>query len=395
MNPSTQTEEKVTPEEGQSSSYLTPVASESNTPTVSSTNTTLIKPANSEVIATNPMIPVGSISPEPQTYSTKRPAKTRTKLHWLPMAIVALVIIIFGLFYSLILPNQWDNSYLSKITPAYNQQSAKMLAVYEAFAMPVFTSSNTTYSSDMKNYAASNIAVTAAQTSTNILKKDNALQTTPGPLLLSQTKLTKEKYQAMKQYVSNSQAFLSNFSNLVSYLKNLEQIEKTQIPTIFSDLNSFNNANSMQTVLQSSENTSTAISALITTLQDLQPPQDLVKFNNTLLADLNTLSSAFNQIIGGINSASNTQILAGATALEKAGVQMQTDSSFDWTGMLQKHSIIHQEIVTLESENPLDIHSPTTLNPSFIQKSQATAIKNAFPAISKINVNQKVLNQIN
>ena len=356
------------------------------------TTTTLISPPASSLI--NTLNPTVNSSPTKQAYSTLRKIKAHSKLRLTPLVIILVLVIGIALTYFVILPNQWDNSYLAKVTPAYNQQSAKMLGVYEAFALPAYTSSNTTYKSDMKNYAASAAAVSAAQASTNKLEKANVLQTAPGPLLLNTIKLTEKKYLAMKQYVNTSQTFLSNFSTLVTYLQNLEQIEKTQIPIIFTAISSFNNANNMQAVLQSSEDTSSAISALITTVQALRPPQDLQKFNNTLLADLNALNAAFDRIISGINSLSNSQILAGAQALEDAGVQMQSDSNVDWTGSLQKHSIIHQEIVSLETDNPLEINSSNPSGPSFAPKSQAASLKNAFPSQARISLSQKVLDQI-
>ncbi len=356
------------------------------------TTTTLISPPASPLI--NTLNPTVNSSPTKQAYSTLRKIKAHSKLRLTPLVIILVLVIGIALTYFVILPNQWDNSYLAKVTPAYNQQSAKMLGVYEAFALPAYTSSNTTYKSDMKNYAASAAAVSAAQASTNKLEKANVLQTAPGPLLLNTIKLTEKKYLAMKQYVNTSQTFLSNFSTLVTYLQNLEQIEKTQIPIIFTAISSFNNANNMQAVLQSSEDTSSAISALITTVQALRPPQDLQKFNNTLLADLNALNAAFDRIISGINSLSNSQILAGAQALEDAGVQMQSDSNVDWTGSLQKHSIIHQEIVSLETDNPLEINSSNPSGPSFAPKSQAASLKNAFPSQARISLSQKVLDQI-
>ncbi len=311
-------------------------------------------PVNQAVAGANQTAPVTSPNPITSTAAVTV-VKSKSKLK-LPLLIGAVVLIILaGIVYTWYLPNSFDNKYISSVTTAYNQQATKMLAAYEAFALPVFTSNTTTYKSDLSNFATSNSAIAAAQSSTNNLANANKLTILPGPSLLSKTSNDKSIHTAMQTYINHSRQFLANFQTLVTYAKNIDQIGYSQMPTIDQEFNAISADQSQSKFLTDNQSAAASVSALITTLKDLQPPSYLVQYNTSLINSLVAMESALQTIISATNSNNRAELISGSSQLLQAANKFLTVSSTDVAGLLQNNSSLHQEILTLESENPLGI----------------------------------------
>lgn len=74
-----------------------------------------------------------------------------------------------------------------------------------------------------------------------------------------------------------------------------------------------------------------------------------------MLQNLSAVNAALEGIINGIDEQNVAQIESSAGQLSRAGKNLITYSNIDITGMLQKSSMLHKQIVKLESEKPTGI----------------------------------------
>jgi hypothetical protein len=297
-----------------------------------------------------------------QLESVRMPVAAKDKkVIWRNVSIAAVAFLVITLpVYFWLLPGYWNGQYSAAVTPSYDQQTAKMLTTYVSFGAPVFTSNTTSQQTDAKNITDANAAIKAATSSTNDLDSKNHLIILPATTLVGSTNQTNQKYQATKQYVQDSRAFLTEYQTLVTYVNSMEQIDTSQLPAVLTNLRAINGSQNAAQVLATSQTASASLSALITSLGGLQPSTDLRQYNATMIQDLTAVNAALEGIITGINDKSTTEIAAAATQLSQAGATLDSYSSTDIAGMLQKSSLIHRQIVKLEGENPLGRDKPTT-----------------------------------
>jgi hypothetical protein len=293
--------------------------------------------------------------------------------HILPVAIaLVLIALIGGILYFWTLPRHTDSHYKSTISDPYSAQAANMLTVYESFGQPVFTSNGTSTKTDTQNLHVSNVAIETALGSTATLKAVDHLSVLPGTAWFGQTKNTVQQYEAVKQYVQNSQNFLADYQSLTTYISDFEQIETKQVPGVTSSLSAVSTSQTPQQLLASCQNASSSMSALVTSLNGLQPPVDLRSFNTTTIQDFSAVNTALENIVSGISNSNAQQIESAASQLGQAGATLEAYSTTDIAGMLQKGSTIHRQIVQLEMENPLGTPRKTITIPSLPGKATAT-----------------------
>ncbi len=330
----------------------------------------------------------------------KSKPKRKINFHIWQAAVLAALLIIAAAVTGVFLPNYWSNSYLSKVTPAYNYQSAKMLLVYEAFARPVFSSNNSpSYKSDMGDYAAASQAINAARVGTNQLQTDNQLTSWPSLLVLSKTKQAEATNLAMNQYIKNSQNLLNNFSVLIAYLKGFETITYAESPMLVTAVKEINNATTRSQLIAGVQNLQSGLTSTVTTINDLHPPAYLSSFNTITINDCTALAAAAGNFITAVNNLSVSELSVANNQYTQASNRLVTEMSINMAGLLQNHSPIHSEIIRLESENPLGIKTNHKTNPGGTsggkQTTQATNYQNLISGLNQLTSGNNLVQKIN
>lgn len=229
-----------------------------------------------------------------------------------------------------------------------------MQTVYQSLGRPVFTGVNETTATDAQDYSYISSALTTATNNTNTLKAKDHVTILMGTTWLHSVTSASNEYQAMQQYISDSETFLSDYKTLLIYTEQINQVGEIQMPPLLNDFNQiFANDNNPTAFLADLQQTTTDLQNFTNQVKSLKPSVDLVQFNDDLLTDL----SGMNNSLQGLTLAFQGNISQNISDLQ-AELQTATDdfatlaNSNPFTD-LQTSSTIHNQITTLEGEHPL------------------------------------------
>jgi len=277
-------------------------------------------------------------------------------------SLTALLLVVFLVGYLFLIPSKADSHYNSKIKLAYTTQSTSMLSVYESFGRPIFTENNTSKTSDDSDLNYVNSVIKTANKATSSLSSTNHLTVLPGTTIFPAVNKTSAQYRLMKQYVSDSQNFLNDYQNVSIYMSQFENITDNQLTPV---LNNIANANitgnsSLAQIQLVSQNATAGLTGVVTSFSDLNPPPDFKSLQAKIVTGINKMSNDFQGIVNAINSDNYQLLLTSATNLDTDADNLNSVSTSNFVGYLQKDSLIHKEIVKLEAENPLGLNSHIT-----------------------------------
>jgi hypothetical protein len=342
-------------------------------PNVSNQSNDGITLSNAQESASTGILPTSQLSTPSETVKvskfstpdllvTEKPKSSYKTLYLSLVSALIFLIVISGIVYFFIFPSRWDNKYLSSVKTAYNSQSNQMLTVYESLSRPVFASNNSSVASDTKDLAYANSVIKKANSSTSSLSSANHLTVLPGTKILGSVKQTDKKYKAMRQYITDSQNFLTDYQSVSTYMSQFNSIASTQLTPLFDKINSYNIGPNTSTdqLLTISQNSAASIDGIVTSLDGLNPPPDLNNFHTSLVNDLNAWSNDFLGIANGINNNNYQLFVTSANNLDQDANKLIALASSDFAGNFQRDSKIHKEVVKLETENPLG--SPKNIN---------------------------------
>lgn len=256
--------------------------------------------------------------------------------------------------YFLVLPAVWSSSYVSRIKPAYQKQSSQLTAVFQSLGRPVFTGSNASATSNSQDFQYISGVIQTALTNTASLKASNQLTVLPLTAWQHNVASANSHYQAMRQYVSDSQTFLSDYKTLVIYTEQIGQIAQVQLPSLAKNLDLVNKgSNNLAAFTADLQAASSNLQSFINQLKGLKAPPDMQLFNQTLLTDLTDMNSAL--------SAQQTDIQANDALDFRHQAAVYVSSYKDFVGLLESNptaniqtsSALHDEITTLQGEHPL------------------------------------------
>jgi hypothetical protein len=275
---------------------------------------------------------------------------------WLIFAgAVSLILIIGAALYLWFLPTQWANSYLKSIKPLYKQQASQMAVVFQSTGQPVFTGINTLASD---NQELSNINSTLDKTinSTDALKAKNHLTVLPGTTWLHAVSSANSQYQAMQQYLSDSQAFLTDYKTQAIYTEQIIQVGQVQLPPLLSDFDSIITsaaANNEAEFITAEQQTSTDLQNFTNQVKSLKPSTDMKQFNNELLNDLSSMNSSIQSLQSALQGNMSVNITDSLAVLQSAVDDFVSLLNSNPTANIQTSSMIHDQIIILEGEHPL------------------------------------------
>ncbi len=280
------------------------------------------------------------------------PGAAKMRMALILSGSVAVVLIIVLAVYFMMIPNQRSQAYISKVTPEYQAQVAKMQVVYAAFVSPTFATNATTTAQDTAEFSQANAAIKAATDATNTLQADNHLNLLPGTDSFGKSKTAEAQYKATTAYVNDSQAFLSSFQTLVTYTSKFETISQSELPSVLTAMTNAGKATTPQALLSGCQQTVVLLTKVTNDISFLQPPSDLKSFQTTILGKLNALSSALQGIVAGIQSQNTQEIENSAAALQTAGNDLQSYNP-NLGDLLQHGSSMSNLLNKLKAEKPL------------------------------------------
>jgi hypothetical protein len=256
--------------------------------------------------------------------------------------------------YLWILPTIWSSSYTKSVKPLYLQQANQITTVYRSIASPVFSGNNSSAASDAQDlqYIAGIIEI--ATNNTNALKSKNHLIVLPGSTWLHSVYNADIEYKTMQQYISNSLAFLQNYQSLIIYTQEIQQFAKIQIPKFINDTNAINESmNSKPTYATDLQRATTDLQSFINQVKGLRLPADLQSFNQTLLTDLNEIDSSLSAQESDIKNNNVANFNSQQAIYVSVDKNFTTLLNANPTADIQTNSTIHSQIITLQSEHPL------------------------------------------
>ena len=265
--------------------------------------------------------------------------------------IIVIVVIVFvgGFVYQ----NSADTKYHTAVKPAYDKQSTQMAVVYKSFGRPVFSSNDSTPDSDKQDLSFINTAIQDAQSETNNLTTQNKLMIVPGLSWMSSVSKTSKENTAVKQYINDSNAFLTNYQTLSTYVTQLEKIENTQLTAFTDSVNQVSDATSLTELSTTTGNASKKLSTTIDSLRTLKPTSDVQKINTDLINDLDNMNTDLKNIAAGADAKNSAAISSAANKLVQDSTTLEAFAGTDVASILQGDSQIHQQITKLEAEKPL------------------------------------------
>lgn len=256
--------------------------------------------------------------------------------------------------YIWILPTMWANAYLRNTGPLYHQQVAQIVSVYQSIGRPVFTSNNSSPTADSQDLAYIGAIIQSAITNTNALKAKDHLIVLPGTTWLHSVSQANTEYQAMQQYVSDSQTFLQDYKSLVVYAQQIEQIGQVQLPPLLNDFYSVGaSTGSKAALIAALQKTTNDLQSFTDQVKGLKPSDDLKQFNEDLLTDLSSMNNGLQGLLSALQSGVGSNVANSLATFQSAINSFSTLLSSNATANLQTTSTIHSQITTLQGERPL------------------------------------------
>ena len=276
---------------------------------------------------------------------------------WLIFAgAVFLILIIGAALYLWFLPTQWANSYLNSIKPLYQQQASQMTAVFQSTGQSVFTGINTSLANDNQQLSNINSMLDKAISSTAALKTKNHLTVLPGTTWLHAVSSANSQYQAMQQYLSDSQAFLTDYKTLAIYTEQIIQVGQVQLPPLLNDFYSFitiAGANNETAFIAAEQQTSTDLQNFTNQVKSLKPSTDMQQYNKELLDDLSSMNSSLQSLQSAMQGNMSVNVSDSLAVFQSAVDDFVNLLDSNPTANIQTNSKIHDQITILEGEHPL------------------------------------------
>jgi hypothetical protein len=286
-----------------------------------------------------------------QNDNYKTPKENRFKLWFIISGIVFFILLIGAATYLWILPTRWANIYINNTKPLYLKQSSQMTTAFESLGRPVFNE-YTTVATDKQDFAYISNALTIATNSTNTLKAKNHLTVLLGTTWLHKVSTTNTEYQAMQQYVSDSQIFLSDYKELLIYAEQIEQVGQVQLPPLANDFDAIEATTNNSALLAALQQTTTDLQNFSDQVKGLKPSPDLTQFNEDLLSDLSGMNSSLQGLVSALQGNISANISDLFAELETSFSNFIDLLNTNPTANIQTNSIINGQITSLEAEHP-------------------------------------------
>jgi uncharacterized protein YukE len=192
--------------------------------------------------------------------------------------------------------------------------------------------------------------------STDALKAKNHLTVLPGTTWLHAVSSANSQYQAMQQYLSDSQAFLTDYKTQAIYTEQIIQVGQVQLPPLLSDFDSIITsaaANNEAEFITAEQQTSTDLQNFTNQVKSLKPSTDMKQFNNELLNDLSSMNSSIQSLQSALQGNMSVNITDSLAVLQSAVDDFVSLLNSNPTANIQTSSMIHDQIIILEGEHPL------------------------------------------
>jgi hypothetical protein len=287
-----------------------------------------------------------------QNTNYKIPKANRFKMWLIISGIVLFILLIGAALYLWILPTRWANIYINNTKPLYLKQSSQMTTAFKSLGRPVFNE-YTTAATDKQDFAYISSVLTTATNSTNALKAKDHLTVLLGTTWLHKVSSTNTEHQAMQQYVSDSQIFLSDYKELLIYTEQIEQIGQVQLPPLANDFDAIEATTNNPALLTALQQTTTDLQNFSDQVKGLKPSPDLTQFNEDLLSDLSGMNSSLQGLVSALQGNISANISDLFAELETSFSNFVDLLNTNPTANIQTNSIINGQITSLEAEHPL------------------------------------------
>ncbi len=324
-----------------------PVAPPQSTPVVSTSvpSATAVAPPASE--------PQKSVIVFGHSQGDKIARSNGPNLWFVVVGLLLLVPIAGAFLYLWFLPTSWANSYLKNVQSPYQKQAAQLTTVYQSLGRPVFVG-NGNSTSDQQDFSYISSVLQTATTNTDALMVKDRLTVLPFTTWSHTVSSANTEYQAMQQYVSDSQAFLSDYKTLLIYTEQIFHVGQNQLPPLENDLNKINaNVNNQPAFLAALQGTTSDLQNFTNQVKSLQPSADMEQFNSNLLTDLGGMNNSLQTLVSYLQGNTNTELPSAVAEFQTSITDFNTLLNSNPTATIQTNSMIHDQIMTLEGQHPL------------------------------------------
>ena len=276
--------------------------------------------------------------------------KTHKRL-WIILGSVLAVLILGSLLYFLILPNNTANSYLKNIKPAYQKQNAQLPQVYDSLSKQVFVSDSGSTGDDNDLNEVSGLIQTALA-NTKALEDKNHLSLLPGAKLTKKASEANRSFQSMSQYISDSQDFLNEYKNLVTYIKTLLDSGQPGLEKLENDYNKLGASTNATQLISASKTTETDLASLLGVVKNLTPTKDVEDYQGNLLGSLESQYNGIQNLLAALNGDQSINLESTLSSLSNSATRLDTVIGTNPTENLPTSSDLHSKITKLKSEHP-------------------------------------------
>ena len=268
--------------------------------------------------------------------------------------IAGLFVLATAVIFFYVLPGTWSQAYMKRMQPAYQTQSAQLQTVYASLDRPIFTSNNSSAESDKQDAAYIKGVLQTAEDNTAVLEAKNRLIVLPGTVWVPSVSQANRQYQAMKQYVSDSQTYLRDYTVLLAYAQQFSAISRVQLPLVLKDFAAIGAAaHNKAALLSAMQAANTTLQSFAGQVKSLKPSADMQRFNSSLLVDLIGMNRGLQGLQSAEQGIANADTAGSFGEFQTASKNFNDLLKINPAANLLKRSIILNQITTLEKERPL------------------------------------------
>lgn len=287
---------------------------------------------------------------ENEASTVKKPRNSKLWLRLVIAGTVLVVVLLVG--YLFIVPSIWASSYQKAIKIAYNQQSNQIGSVYKSITNPVFNSTVSKAQEDQELQSIKTLLATAT-TNTNTLSAKDHLKLLPGTDWQHSISSANSEYQSMQKYVSDSQTFLLDYTELINYVQGFEQLTETKLQTLANNIGIINTGAQTSVFITDLQNAIPVVNGYSTSLSKLKPSPDLVQYNQSLINDLSSVSSALSTQASDLQEGNQAGFDQEKAIYITAYGNFAKDLFSQPLSNLNTNSILHTQMTILQAEHPL------------------------------------------
>ena len=258
---------------------------------------------------------------------------------------VIFLLAVASALYFWYLPASWSSSYINGIKQPYLKQKSQLTLVYNSLNVPMFSSAYTTDASNTKPLNSITAMISKAISANNLLAATK-LTVLPGTTWQRSVSSAYSKYQNVQQYVTESSAFLTNYQNLVSYIKSYVSISQVYDPQIQQDLKAIGNSTAA-TIVPDLQNITSPLQKMVSRLKTLKPSTDLATFNSNMISDLSNFYGTVVSFEADAQNHSASNLYQQIGIFKGSLRSLSALLTNNPTANLQSHSSLHDQYILL------------------------------------------------